>query len=196
MAAYGRSDFNGDGRRDLLIVTPRGDSGLNFQVALSSGSGFSDWVAWANTGSNYTLDQVKLFAGDFNHDGFSDIGIVTPRGDSGLNFQVALSNGSGFSDWAVWYDTGTDHTLDQIRLFAGDFNHDRLSDIGLVTPRGASGLNFVPLLSTGTSFTHGGVWANTGSNYTLDQVKLFAGDFNHDGFSDIGIVTPRGDSGL
>jgi len=31
----------------------------------------------------------------------------------------------------------------------------------------------VPLLSDGAStFTHGGLWFNTGTDYTLDQMKL------------------------
>jgi surface antigen len=77
-----------------------------------------------------------------------------------------------------------------------DFNGDSRSDVVLVTPRGPSGLNFVPLLSNGsTDFTHGGLWFNTGSDYTLDQVKLAAGDFNGDNKSDVLLVTPRGPTG-
>ncbi len=192
-------DFNGDGLSDLGLVTPRGASGLNFVPLLSNGStAFTHGGVWYQTGTDYTLDQVRLFGGDFNGDGLSDLGLVTPRGASGLNFVPLLSNGStAFTHGGVWYQTGTDYTLDQVRLFGGDFNGDGLSDLGLVTPRGASGLNFVPLLSNGsTAFTHGGVWYQTGTDYTLDQVRLFGGDFNGDGLSDLGLVTPRGASGL
>ena len=31
-------------------------------------------------GSSYSLDQSKVFAGDFNRDGYTDLGLVTPRG--------------------------------------------------------------------------------------------------------------------
>ena len=66
----------------------------------------------------------------------------------------------------------------------GDFNGDGRQDVLLVTPRGATGLNFVPLLSNGsTGFTNGGAWFNTGTDYTIDSVKLFGGDFNGDGLS-------------
>jgi hypothetical protein len=30
---------------------------------------------------------------------------------------------------------------------------------------------FVPLLSNGSAFTHGGLWFNTGTDYTLDQIR-------------------------
>ena len=78
----------------------------------------------------------------------------------------------------LWYDTGMNYTLDQSKVFAGDFNRDGYTDLGLVTPRGATGLNFVPLLSNGSSFTSGGLWYDTGSSYSLDQSKIigsFAG---------------------
>jgi hypothetical protein len=43
--------------------------------------------------------------------------------------------------------------------------------IGLVTPRGATGMNIVPLLSTGSGLTNAGVWAQTGSDYTIDGIS-------------------------
>jgi hypothetical protein len=192
-----RADFNGDGRSDVLAVTARGPSGLNFVPLLSNGVGaFTHGGLWFNTGTDYTLDQVRLAAGDFNGDGRSDVLLVTPRGASGLNFVPLLSNGSAFTHGGLWFNTGSDYTLDQMKLVLGDFNADRRDDVLLVTPRGASGLNFVPLLSNGAGFGHGGLWWNTGSDYTLDEVKLVSGDFNADARSDVLLVTPRGLSGL
>ena len=44
---------------------------------------------------------------------------------------------------------------------------------GLAALGGATGLNFVPLLSNGsTGFTNGGAWFNTGTDYTIDTVKI------------------------
>jgi FG-GAP-like repeat/FG-GAP repeat len=191
-----RADFNGDGRDDVLVVSPRGPSGLNFVPLLSTGTAFTHGGLWWNTGTDYTLDVVRLVAGDFNGDNRSDVLVATPRGPSGLNFVPLLSTGSAFVHGGLWFNTGTDYTLDQIRLAAGDFNGDRKSDVLLVTPRGSSGLNFVPLLSAGSAFTHGGLWYNTGTELTLDVLKLAAGDFNGDGRSDVLLVTPRGPSGL
>jgi hypothetical protein len=190
-------DFNGDSRSDVLLVTPRGASGLNFVPLLSNGSAFTHGGLWFNTGTDYTLDQVKLVSGDFNADARSDVLLATPRGPSGLNFVPLLSNGSAFAHGGLWFNTGTDYTLDQVKLALGDFNSDRKDDVLLVTPRGPSGLNFVPLLSNGsTAFAHGGLWFNTGTDYTLDQVKLASGDFNSDRRDDVLLVTPRGPSGL
>ena len=33
-------------------------------------------------------------------------------------------------------------------------------------------VNFVPLLRNGSAFTHGGLWFNTGADYSFDQIKL------------------------
>jgi hypothetical protein len=190
-------DFNADSRDDVLLVTPRGPSGLNFVPLLSNGSAFGHGGLWYDTGTEIALDQIKLAAGDFNGDGRSDVLAVTPRGPLGLNFWPLLSNGSAFTHGDLWYNTGTEIALDQAKLASGDFNGDNNSDVLLVTPRGPSGLNFVPLLSNGaTAFSHGGLWFNTGSDYTLDQIKLAAGDFNADTRSDVLAVTPRGPSGL
>ena len=115
-----------------------------------------------------------------------------PAGSDRVNFVPLLSNGSSFTSGGLWYDTGSSYSLDQSKVFAGDFNRDGYTDLGLVTPRGASGLNVVPLLSDGTKFVSGGLWLDTGMNYTLDQSKVFAGDFNRDGYTDLGLVTPRG----
>jgi hypothetical protein len=168
-----RADFNGDGRDDVLLVTPRGPSGLNMVPLLSNGSAFTHGGLWFNTGTDYTLDQIRLASGDYNADRKDDVLLVTPRGSSGLNFVPLLSNGAtAFGHGGLWFNTGTDYTLDQIKLAAGDFNTDARQDLLLVTPRGPSGLNFVPLLSNGSAFSHGGLWFNTGTDYTIDQVKL------------------------
>ena len=133
---------------------PRGATGLNFKPLLSNGStGFTNGGAWFNTGTDYTIDSVKLFGGDFNGDGLSDVGLVSPRGATGLNFVPLLSNGStGFTNGGAWFNTGTDYTIDSVKLFGGDFNGDgpqrRRS---WRAPRGATGLNFVPLLSNGST---------------------------------------------
>jgi hypothetical protein len=188
-------DFTGDGKSDLLIVTPRGPSGLNFQVALSDGSSFGNFNLWANTGSNYTIDQSRVLVGDFTGNGLDDIALVTPRGPTGLNIQVALSTGDGFTPFTLWADTGSNYTIDQSQFVTGDFNGDGKTDIAMVTPRGPVGLNYQVALSTGSSFTPFTLWADTGSNYTISQSQVVAGDFNGDGLDDIAIVTPRGTGG-
>jgi hypothetical protein len=83
-----------------------------------------------------------------------------------------LSTGTALVHGGLWFNTGTELTLDVLKLASGDFNADGRGDVLLVTPRGPSGLNFVPLLSTGTAFSHGGLWFNTGTDYAFDQIKL------------------------
>lgn len=189
-------DFTGNGKTDVAIVTPRGASGLNIQVALSNGHSFGPWQLWANTGTNYTIDQTQVVAGDFTGNGRTDIALVTPRGASGLNYQVALSTGHGFAPWQLWANTGTNYTIDQSQVVAGDFTGNGKADLAIVTPRGATGLNYQVALSTGHSFAPWQLWANTGSNYTIDRTQIGIGDFGGNRKDDLLIVTPRGASGL
>src|SRR5262249_60491957 len=82
--------------------------------------------------------------------------------------------------------TTDNYTTDTIGLFSGDFNHDGRTDIGIATARGAQGLNFQVMLSTGSSFSDAAVW-NCTDDYSPNHRTLSVRDFNHHRFADIAI---------
>jgi hypothetical protein len=164
------TDFNGDGRDDLLL---RSDSGS-----------VTDWLGQASgaftTNSANFLSQVDsgwqiVGAGDFNGDGRSDI---LWRSGSGLVTDwLASSNGSFYGNSSnflsqvdsSWHIVGT-----------GDFNGDGRSDI---LWRSDSGL------VTDWLATANGSFYGNASNFLSQMGATWhvaaTGDFNGDGLTDI-----------
>ena len=193
-------DFNHDGLTDYALV---GGPGWNtIPIALSQGNGrftiTNSWVgdfgAWAATAN------VTALAGDFNHDGYTDIALVGGVGWAAV--PVAFSTGNGnfrvtndfladFPGWAA---------ASGVRPMVGDFNKDGFADIALV---GGPGWNTLPiafsygngtfLVTNNSAF--GWKWGFEGVvkwNFAAAAreagVQVIAGDFNKDGFTDLAVV--------
>ena len=167
------SDFNGDGKSDILLDNVKEGSFFVWQMdglkfASSDSYGYVGWgagPAWQAKGS-----------GDFNFDGKSDILLQNSLDGSCFVWQmdglkVANSNSYGYVGWTPgkeWQVKGT-----------GDFNADGKSDILLQNSVDGScyvwEMNGLSLLTNGyVGWTPGKEW----------QVKG-TGDFNADGKSDI-----------
>src|SRR6202008_2218663 len=193
-------DFNGNGLTDSALVrqTPGWDT---IPIAFSNGDG--SWKLTNGPAPQFVSDWahqpgVRLVAGDFNGNGLTDIALVrqTPGWDT---IPIAFSNGDGswkltngpapqfVSDWA--HQPG-------VRLVAGDFNGNGLTDIALV--RQTPGWDTIPV-----AFSNGdGTWnvTNGGAPQFVEEwahqpgVRLVAGDYNGNGLADIALVrqTPGG----
>jgi RHS repeat-associated protein len=154
------ADFNGDGKTDFAAW----QSGTNWKVSLSTGTGFQPTVVWQanDQGSNSEI-------GDFNGDGKADLLAYVSNG----NWTVSLSTGNGFNT-STWQG----HTGGKANNLIGDFNGDGRSDIA--TPI-SGGNNWKICLSAGTNFNIL-TWAG---GPTQPSSECFAGDFNGDGKTDI-----------
>jgi len=92
-------DMNGDGRDDLIQVTPFGDA----WVALSIENSFTEPERWGWLGFFYDEERGWYpLLGDVNADGMEDLIQITEYGDA----WVALSLGNGFAQPERWGTPG------------------------------------------------------------------------------------------
>ena len=118
-------DFNGDGCADFARFVQK-SSNYEMQVALSSGTSFSNYNKWGDGGTD-PLYYDASSCGDFNHDGISDIGLFyadttgTPKG-----LKMWNSNTQAFVNMPNIL-VGEQYTG---ASFIGDFDGDGIDDYG------------------------------------------------------------------
>jgi hypothetical protein len=177
--AFYSGDFNGDGKRDVLVY---GNADGSWLLGASDGTNLNFSVINKSPGYGDLLDGTRrTFIGDFNGDGKSDVlfyyngkgqfFLGTSTGTA-LNWVLADSH-PGFGDLL---DGG--HTF-----FVGDFNGDGKSDL-LFYYSGDGHL--IMGLSDGATLTWHQAADASGYGSLLDPSRhLVQGDFNGDGKSDL-----------
>jgi hypothetical protein len=121
-------------------------------------------------------------SGDWNHDGIIEIGVYRP---STHMFYLDL-NGNG-----VWEGPGVDRSFNTFGItgdlpVSGDWNHDGITEVGVFRP------------STHTfylDYNGNGVWDGPSIDRSFNTFGLsgdlpIAGDWNHDGTTEIGVYRP------
>ena len=155
------SDFNGDGKADLLGRESNG----TVKVQLSTGNGFAEPTSWGG----FSDALMPMYAADFNGDGKADL---LGRESSGT-VKVYLSAGNGFAEPTSW--GGFADAL--MPMYAGDFNGDGKDDL---LGRESSGTVKV-YLSVGSGFQEAVSWGG----FADVLMPMYAADFNGDGKADL-----------
>jgi len=171
-------DFTGDGRADILGVTPGGD------LFLYRGNGVGGFTgAGVRIGTGWNMFARVFSPGDYSGDGRADILGVTPGGDL---FLYRGNGVGGFTGAGVRIGAGWNMFA---RVFSpGDFTGDGRADILGVTPGGDL---FLYRGNGVGGFTGAGVRIGTGWNMFARVVS--PGDYSGDARADILGVTPGGD---
>ncbi|MET9825526.1 trypsin-like serine protease [Streptomyces sp. NPDC006349] len=210
-----RADFDGDGRSDVGVLYDNGAlEGGGFHTTLwSLTSGASGFAAPRRTWDSedfgsWNAARSKTFAGDFDGDGRSDVGVLYDGGtrtDGGGN-RTALwtftNTGSGFGEPVKVWDSedGGSWTWSRSAVVAGDFDGDGRDDVGVLydngvrTDGGGNRTTLWTLTSTGSGFGKPVmVWDSAVSgSWTWGNSKPVAGDFNGDGRGDVGVLYDYG----
>lgn len=204
-------DFNGDGKTDILTRYSKkedeGDGGPDsyqhgwklFFANNKQGFDLShSWIDRSRPTPSKSLDKQNIILGDYNGDGKTDVIMkpdVRPNGTGVVSYGMYLSTGS-----SLQVVKQGEHGNDQIpyrydNVYPGDYNGDGKTDL-LVTASGHSMSNWEGYklnLSTDTDFitidvpladlqpAHG-----PPNDLRPDfESKIFPGDYNGDGLTDV-----------
>jgi FG-GAP repeat len=225
-SALAAGDFNRDGFADLAVGVPTESIGISVagavDVLYGSASGLTpsgSRVFWQGASGVPGLAQVAdlfgsaLAAGDFNHDGFADLGVGVPgdevsgAGNPGAIDVLYGSAGglTGTGSRGFWQGTGgaagaaeNDDGFGSA-LAAGDFNHNGFDDLAIGVQR--EDIGTIPdagavdvLYGSAGGLTGAGsqvLWQGTGGAAGIVETNdrfgfaVAAGDFNHNGYPDL-----------
>ena len=158
-------DVNGDGKKDILVVN-QGSNDVSVLLGNGNGTFLPQKTFAAGTA------PASVVAGDFNRDGKIDIAVASSAGVS-----VLLGNGNGtFQTQKTYAATGP-----LTSLAVASVGGDGIGDIIGINPATA---RFVLLPGVGNGTFSAPVF------YPLDRSpwQMVAGDFNHDGATDLAFV--------
>ncbi len=133
-----------------------------------------------------------FFVGDFNADGYDDMGLHFTSGRQEGEFYIALNNhiGSFYPPTKIELDMDTAYTGTNYIPTAGDFNADRYDDIIIRGTEGKSnGICFIHNNKLNGDFKKGYrvMVGNSNLSFTCPNIP-FTGNFNGNDYDDIGVA--------
>ncbi len=201
-------DYNGDGKTDLAVISPRGQGGWGEWIAieLSTGAGFIS-ATWSATTPIHMRNGVatstyQVFPGDFNGDGKTDLATLSADaiGGWGQWIAVELSTGAGFTS-GTWSAATPVHmrnggSAKQYLVLPGDYNGDGKTDLATLSQEGQGGWGqwIAVELSTGSGFASQ-TWASATPGHMRNgggsaaDYTVVPGDYNGDGKTDLATLS-------
>jgi hypothetical protein len=220
-----QADFNNDGADDLAVGVPGEDVGGAVDagavnVLYGSGGGltgagsqqFTQPVSAVEPGDQF---GTALASGDFNNDGFADLAVGAPFEDVGsiptagaVSVLYGSANGLTTTGARTFTQVGSAAEVNDefgLALAAGDFDNDGFADLAAGAPEEnvgsisvAGAVSVLHGSNAGLTTTGGQLFTQPVSAVENDDrfgFTLAAGDFDNDGFADLGAGAPTEDVG-
>lgn len=170
------ADFTRSGYQSLVVTDSAGQNiaGQNIKVYLATGAGtFAPAYSYpACNGHGGTAGPVAVVAADINNDGYPDILVACPTQNT-----VDVFENDGSSAPGTFSETATLNVTDPVALVAGNFTGNNTMDLAVAT--GTGGVTVFLNLGGATSTK---TIAQSGT-----LTGIVAGDFNHDGITDLAV---------
>jgi hypothetical protein len=184
-------DFNNDGFDDMLIRFSTGINKDSWIIYMNDGKeGFEKGIKCKSGEEQFVIsDQGYSFTGDFNGDGYTDIGMHYISGKNQGRFFLAYNNQDLSFNAPVEFITGLSGLLsgEKYTPLILDINNDNFSDIILYWQEGER--NAIWYISENTKSGAGDIEYKAGFNKGTmafwGKYLPFTGDIDGDGYDDL-----------
>lgn len=196
-------DFDNDGTIDDFVAFVETGLAKTHLIAFLFNQGhFSKKQYWYGSDFDAIETQSRIVSGDFDNDGYTDDIAAMYNYDS-LKTKIFVwkSNGSEFEWPGTWW-VGTDYNAlrSSGTFVSGDFDKDGyVDDIATVYNYSNKSTKIFVWKSNKNGFNWPSTaWANNHFDVSEISGKIFAADFNNDGFWDLGAVAckPGGEANV
>ena len=183
-------DVTGDGLSEILYME-KAASGGHYPLKVLYPRNLTDSLADMSFDASLSNAPKKMFSGDYNGDGLTDIIIFHSGG-----YKIYYNRGGGVTDqkFYEWATASGTNLKDSWRMEQGDFNGDGLTDF-LYNTAGSRWLEYALSNGDGTFTCQQAVEMPvaeiTNTNKDDNKFSLLVNDLDHDGKSDV--VVLKGD---
>ncbi|WP_165956792.1 RICIN domain-containing protein [Kribbella antibiotica] len=191
-----RSDVNGDGAADVVMVVDQGFGRTGVWNVLSRsgtfGTGTMAWDSGINGG--FALSRSKPVQGDFTGDGRTDLAFFRDEPGRRVALYTMVSDGNRYEPPSTpnWKAPQADWTIATAHVTSGDVTGDKVSDIVVQLNSGNGGWRVV--VYPGGNLSAPVQWLQTttaGGDWAVTQPVL--SDVDGDGKDDLVVVRKTGD---
>ncbi|MBC9928986.1 FG-GAP-like repeat-containing protein [Chitinophaga qingshengii] len=187
-------DVDGDGKTELLVIKGSTSYVVSiFPVSVTSGYSYAAKVLFT---TNEITSGYRVFPGDFNGDGKTDLFVRNTKNNSNGTWKMLISKGNSLVSATIPLLVnriilpGDDVYPVAHQLVVGDFNQDGKSDLLHCLDLSSSSARYNVYYSTGNGF----VAETYAKNGSINGDNAISGDLNGDGKMDC--VSLKGQTGL
>jgi surface antigen len=191
-------DFNGDGKSDIACMFNYGSNTVKIFIFYGSTSGLAAPVEkWYSGSGNWNWSESRLVSGDFDGDGYGDIGGFHEFAGSQTKLFVFEGTSSGLATPYQAWDSGSGNwNMDNVKTTTTDIDGDGKTEIVSFYDFSTNVGAFVMYGSSSGPTSPVAKWyAGTGA---LDwrNILPFGGNFNGDSKGDFGFLYDYGNQSV